>query len=93
MPHRIVNHDVTYVDGDAHTQNIESYLVALEARPLRTFHHVDQQYLSAYLNEFEYRFNRRKVNDENRFASLVGQTRGTRVHWYCRTPQPENPHS
>lgn len=39
-----------------------------------------------YLNEFEYRFNRRKISDAERFGAL-------RVLWYCRTPQPENPHA
>ena len=61
-----------YVDGDAHTQNIESYWSLLKHGLYGTFHQVDQQYLPAYLNEFEYRFNRRKVDDEDRFASLGG---------------------
>ena len=30
--------------------------------------------------------------DEERFASLMGQTQG-RVLWYCQTPQPENPYA
>ena len=38
MPHRIVNHDVTYVDGDAHTQNIESYWSLLKRGLYGTFH-------------------------------------------------------
>ena len=92
MPHHIVNHDVTYVDGDTHTQNIEGYWSILKRGLYGVFHHVDQQYLPQYLSEFEFRFNRRKVSDAERFASLVKQTRG-RVQWYCRTPQKENPHA
>lgn len=42
--------------------------------------------------QFEYRFNRRKASDAERFASLMGQTQG-RILWYCQTPQPENPHA
>lgn len=53
------------------------------------FHHVDAGYLSNYLNEFEFRFNRRKISDAERFAALVGQTQ-RRVGWYCQTPQPQN---
>ena len=44
------------------------------------------------MNEFEFRFNRRKITDAERFASLMSQTQG-RVLWYCQTPQPQNPHA
>jgi len=40
------------------------------------FHHVDAAYLRRYLGEFQYRFNQRKVSDEERFASLMGQNQG-----------------
>ena len=56
------------------------------------FRHVDAAYLRRYLDEFQYRFNLRRVCDEERFAALMGQTQG-RVLWYCRTPQPENPYA
>jgi len=48
--------------------------------------------LPQYLDEFQHRFNLRRVCDEERFASLMGQTQG-RVLWYCQTPQPENPYA
>ena len=92
MPHSVVRHQVTYVDGDTHIQGIEGYWAILKRGLVGTFLHVDAQYLPQYLNEFEYRFNRRKIGDEERFASLVGQVQG-RVMWYCRTPQPQNPHA
>jgi hypothetical protein len=52
---------------------------------------VDAGYLSCYLNEFEFRFNRREVSDAQRFEALMQQVSGSRVLWYCRTEQPENP--
>ena len=55
-----------------------------------TFYHVDADHLPSYPQEFEYRFNRRKISDEARFAALVGQGQG-RVTWYCETEQPANP--
>ena len=38
------------------------------------------------------RQNRRKVMDSERFVSLMRQILG-RSTWYCKTPQPENPHA
>jgi hypothetical protein len=48
---------------------------------------------ACYLNEFEFRFNRREISGAERFASLVSQTRGARLTWFCETEQPENPYA
>lgn len=90
LPHDIINHEVEYVRGDIHTQGIENYWSILKRGVIGVFHHVDEDYLPSYLNEFEFRFNRRKISDRERFAALMDQVQG-RVLWYCRTPQPENP--
>jgi len=93
LPHAMVNHEQVYVrDGVIHTQGIEGYWSLLKRGLVGVFHHVSVGHLPHYLDEFEFRFNQRKVCDAERFASLMGQTRG-RVLWYCRTPQPENPHA
>jgi transposase-like protein len=93
LPHGIIRHRSEYVRGDVHTQGIESYWAILKRGLYGTFHHVDAGYLGCYLNEFEFRFNRREVTDAERFASLMGQTSGRRVTWFCRTEQPENPYA
>jgi transposase-like protein len=90
LPHDIIRHEIEYVNGDIHTQGIENYWSLLKRGLYGVFHHVDAEYLHNYLNEFEFRFNRRKIEDAERFAALMGQTQG-RVLWYCQTPQPENP--
>ena len=90
--HRIINHELTYVDADTHTQGIEGYWSILKRVLYGVFHHVDQQYLPQYLNEFEFRFNRRKIEGEYRFASLMGQKPG-RVVWFCQPTHPGNPPS
>ena len=92
MPHEVIDHSETYVVGDVHTQGIENYWSLLKRGLVGVFHHVDAEYLPGYLSEFEFRFNRRKIDDEDRFASLMGQTQG-RVLWFCQTPQPLNPHA
>ena len=91
--HHVIDHELEYVrDGGIHTQNIEGCWSILKRGVFGTFHHVGEGYLPTYLHEFEYRFNRRKMGDAERFAALMSQTQG-RVTWFCQTPQPENPHA
>lgn len=92
LPHESIDHDTEYVRGDVHTQRIENYWSILKRGLIRVFHHVDAEYLPSYLQEFEYRFNRRKITDAERFSALVGRPQG-RVLWWARTPQLENPHA
>ncbi|MBI4234635.1 MAG: IS1595 family transposase, partial [Chloroflexi bacterium] len=92
LPHDVIDHEVEYVRGDVHTQGIENYWSLLKRGIYGVSHHVGEGYLPQYLNEFEFRFNRRKVSDAERFAALMGQTQG-RLLWYCQTPQQENPHA
>ena len=92
LQHDIIDHEIEYVRGDIHTQNIESYWSMIKRGVYGVFHHAGDGYLRRYLHEFDFRHNRRKVSDVERFAALLSQTQG-RVLWYCRTPQPENPHA
>ena len=92
MPHEVINHEEAYVIGDVHTQGIDNYWSLLKRGLVGTFHHVDADYLPSYLNEFEFRFNRRKIDDADRFGSLMGQTKG-RLLWYCQQPISENPYA
>ena len=93
MQHDVINHELEYVRGDVHTQGIENYWSLVKRGILGTWHHVGEPYLDQYLREFDYRFNRRKISDAERFSALFGQVSGRRVTWYCQTPQPENPHA
>ncbi|MBI4337397.1 MAG: IS1595 family transposase [Chloroflexi bacterium] len=92
LPHEVIDHEVEYVRGDVHIQGIENYWSLLKRGVYGVFHHLSEGYLPSYLNEFEFRFNRRKIQDAERFAALVRQTQG-RVLWYCQTAQPENPYA
>lgn len=89
LRHDIIRHEVTYVDGDIHTQGIENYWSLLKRGLYGTFHHVNARYLACYLNEFEFRFNSRKACDAERFSALMARTEG-RVLWYCQTSQREH---
>ena len=90
MHRDMINHAIEYVKGNVHTQGVESYWAILKRGMYGTFHHMGAGYLGNYLNEFEYRYNARKISDAERFEALMGQVQG-RVQWFCRNPQPENP--
>jgi transposase-like protein len=63
MPHRIVNHQVWYVNGEAHTNNIESFWALLKRGIVGQYHKVSLRYLPKYIDEFCYRHNYRKAED------------------------------
>lgn len=81
LPHGVIRHSSEYVRGEIHTNTIESYWAILKRGLIGTFHNVDAGYLPMYCHEFEFRYNRRKVTDRERFASLLGQVSG-RLDWY-----------
>jgi transposase-like protein len=61
--HETINHSREYVRGDVHTNTIESAFSLLKRAVIGNFHQVSIKHLHRYLNEFEYRFNRRKDAD------------------------------
>ena len=93
LPHGVINHELAYVAGDIHTQNIEGYWSILKRGVYGVFHHVGDGYLPMYLSEFDFRFNARRVSDSERFQLLMSQVSGKRVLWFCQTEQPSNPHA
>lgn len=52
-----------YVQGDIHTNTIESAFSLLKRGVIGTWHKVSAKHLAAYLQEMEFRFNRRKRSD------------------------------
>jgi transposase-like protein len=76
--HKVVNHSLgEYVNGDAYTNNAESYFSLLKRGIVGTFHHISKQHLDKYCNEFSFRWNNRKVTDgertENALKGFVGK--------------------
>jgi len=63
MPHKMVNHQVWYVSGDAHTNTIESFWALLKRGIIGQFHKVSIRHLPKYVDEFCYRFNNRDHSD------------------------------
>jgi transposase-like protein len=59
--HKTINHSKRiYVDGDIHTNTVESAFSLLKRGVIGTWHRVSAKHLEAYLNEMCFRFNNRK---------------------------------
>ena len=68
--HETVNHSQEYwVNGDVHTNGIESVWSLLKRSVIGTYHKVSVKHLAAYLGELEHRFNNR--NNEFLFRDTL----------------------
>jgi len=55
----MINHIVSYAEGENHTQGVENAFSLLKRGIYGTYHQVSIKHLGRYCNEFSYRFNRR----------------------------------
>jgi len=73
--HETIRHkDKVYVRGDVHTNTIESAFSLFKRGITGSFHAVSIKHLQRYLDEFSYRFNRRK--DDGAFMETVRRLAG-----------------
>jgi transposase-like protein len=62
--HKTINHTAgSYVNGDIHTNTVESAFSLLKRGIMGTWHKLSAKHLPAYLEEMEFRFNRRNRSD------------------------------
>jgi len=62
--HKTIRHrDKVYVDGDVHTNTVESAFSLLKRGIIGSWHKISAKHLPAYLDEMQFRFNRRKNPD------------------------------
>jgi transposase-like protein len=58
--HKTIKHKAKiYVDGEIHTNTVESAFSLLKRGILGTWHKISAKHLAAYLDEMEFRFNNR----------------------------------
>ena len=71
--HHVVrhNHGEYVVDGDVHTNSIESVWVLFKRQVLGTHHWVSKKHLQSYVNEMTWRFNRREMGEGERVNDLL----------------------
>ena len=78
--HETVKHSVReYVNGQAHTNGIESFWATLKRGYHGTFHHISPKHLDRYVNEFATRHNMRSRDTEAMMSETVARMVGKRL--------------
>ncbi|MCT3982351.1 IS1595 family transposase [Elizabethkingia anophelis] len=76
--HRIIDHSkkeyVSLQDNTIHTNNIEGSWNILKRSVSGMYNHVSKKHLQKYVDEFVYRFNLRKVSDQEKFRYLLSNS-------------------
>lgn len=84
--HHVVNHGIgQYVEGENHTNTIESFWSHLKRGLTGVYHSVSKHKLFRYCYEFEFRWNTRKQNDKERFSNILNNSFGTQLTWKMAT--------
>lgn len=79
--HEVVDHAVSYVEGEVHTNSLENFWSLLKRGLKGTYVSVEPFHLFRYLDEQGYRFNNRQLTDGQRFSMAVRQIVGKRLTW------------
>jgi ISXO2-like transposase domain len=74
--HRMINHIISYAEGQNHTNTIENAFSLLKRGMYGTFHKVSIKHLGRYCNEFSYGFNRRGIQLQMFDGTLKNLVRG-----------------
>ena len=90
--HQVVDHAVSYVQGDIHTNAAENFWALMKRMLKGTYISVEPFHLFRYLDEQVYRFNNRKKSDAARFVEACAKVFGKRLTFDSLTgkqlPQP-----
>jgi transposase-like protein len=82
--HEVVTHSAKeYVrpGTDVHSNTIEGVFSLIKRATMGTFHSISKKHLPNYLNEFEFRWNTRKLDDGERVSRAVKQVEGKRLQY------------
>lgn len=77
--HKVIDHAVSYVEGNVHTNGMENYWSLLKRTLAGTYVSVEPFHLFRYLDEQSFRFNERHTTDGNRFSIVASQISGKRL--------------
>jgi len=70
--HQKVKHAVEFVSKNkVHTNGVETFWSLLKRGIRGNFHHISKKYLQDYINEFQFRFNRRAFKSEVIFDDIL----------------------
>lgn len=76
--HKVVKHNrgEYVIEGDVHTNSIESVWALFRRQVVGTHHWVSKKHLQAYINEMTWRFNRRNQEEGERVNNLLKYVEG-----------------
>jgi transposase-like protein len=80
--HEVVTHSAgEYVrpGTDVHSNTVEGVFSLIRRGVIGTFHSISRKHLPNYLNEFQFRYNTRKLDDGQRVAKAIKQIDGKRL--------------
>ncbi len=79
--HEVINHSMTYVRDNVHTNSIENFWSLLKRTIKGTYVSVSPEHLQKYIEEQMFRYNEREGNDQQRFVSMIELISGKRLTW------------
>jgi transposase-like protein len=82
--HEVVTHyagEYVRKGTDVHSNTVEGVFSLLKRGVMGTFHSVSKKHLPNYLNEFEFRWNTRKLDDGQRVNRAIRQVDGKRLEY------------
>ena len=80
VSHDVVNHSkYEYVRGKAYTNTIEGFFSIFKRGINGVYHHVSKEHLHRYLAEFDFRYNNRKIDDNERALKALAGFEGKRL--------------
>lgn len=76
-----MNHSAgEYVNGDVYTNSAESFFAVVKRGLNGIYHNVSKEHLHLYLAEFEFRYNRRNLEDgERTTVAAIRSAQGKRL--------------
>jgi hypothetical protein len=86
--HKTLSHKSTYAIGDIHTNTIENAFSLFKKGLYGSFHHVSKKHLARYCDEFSFRFNRRKEQQQLFEDTTKNLVRGKNLPYQTLTASP-----
>lgn len=89
--HEVVTHsagEYVRVGTDVHSNTVEGVFSLIRRGVIGTFHNVSRKHLPNYLNEFQFRWNTRKMDDGQRVARAIKQIDGKRLEYRQSVDNP-----
>jgi len=82
--HEVVKHkagEYVRVGTDVHSNTVESVFSLIRRGVMGTFHSISRKHLPNYLNEFQFRWDTRGMDDGQRVAAAIKQIDGKRLEY------------